>query len=205
MNEIFTKRKCDKTGKNIISVFAPDSPYKVYDYSVWYGDEFEPMEYGRDFDFSRPFFEQFKEFMLDVPWSSLHIRTSENCEYNNDMSESRNCYLCSRTHYCTDILYSYRVNYSRDCVDCMQCVKSCSFLYNCVECIGCSTSSYLYFSENCANSSMLWNCKNCLDCFMCSNLRSKQYCFKNEPLGREEYKKKIAEFNLNSLQKKRKP
>ncbi len=198
------KRKCDKTGKDIISIFSPDSPHKVYSYSSWYSDEFDPMAYNCDFDFSRPFFEQFKELMLEMPLPSLQVRTSENCEYNNDMSESKNCYLCARTHYCTDVLYSYRANYSRDCTDCMQVFRQSEFLYECVECIQCNKSSYLYFCESCSGSSMLWNCKNCLDCFMCSNLRNKQYCFKNKQLEKEEYKKKIAEYNLGSFIEKEK-
>jgi hypothetical protein len=198
------KRKCDKTGKDIISIFPADSPYKVYDRVYWESDEFDPMASGRDFDFSRPFFEQFKELMLDTPFPSLHVGASENCEYNNDMSLSKDCYLCSRTHSCTNMLYVYRGNSSRDCVDCMQVIKGSEFLYECVECIGCSNSSYLYFSENCANSSMLWNCKNCLDCFMSSNLRNKQYCFKNEQLTKEEYKKKVEAFSLSSFESKEK-
>src|SRR3989338_4174438 len=72
------KRKCDKTGENIISVFSPDSPFKIYDYTYWYSDELDPMDYGREFDFSRPFFEQFKEFMLAVSSPSLQNRSSEN-------------------------------------------------------------------------------------------------------------------------------
>jgi predicted small metal-binding protein len=196
------KRKCDKTDQDIVSVFSPDSPHKVYNVALWNSDQFNPMTYGRDFDFSRPFFEQFREFMLEIPFASLRVTSSENCEYNNDMSQSKDCYLCARTHQSTNMLYTYRGNVSRDCVDCMQVVKGSEFLYECIECIACNNSSYLYFSENCSRSSMLWNCKNCLDCFMCSNLRNKQYCFKNIQLSREEYMKKIAEFSLSSFSKK---
>ncbi len=192
------KRKSDKSGKDIISIFPPESPFKVYEHDYWY-DQFNPMDYGRDFNFSRSFFEQFKEFMLDIPWPSLRIEGSENSEYNNDVGKSKDLYLCARTHSCANVLYSYRANASRDCVDCMQVFKSSEFLYECVECITCTNSNYLYFSENCANSSMLWNCKNCVDCFMCSNLRNKQYCIKNVEVGREEYNKKMAEYNSASF------
>src|SRR3989344_3219066 len=51
------KRKDSRTDKDIISVFSPESPHKVYDQKYWY-DEFDPTEYGQDYDFSRPFFEQ---------------------------------------------------------------------------------------------------------------------------------------------------
>ncbi len=198
------KKKCDYSNKDIISVFPSDSPYKIYDHIYWNSDKFDPMKHNRNFDFSRSFFEQFKELMLDIPWSSLRIENSENCDYNNGVGHSKNCYLCSRTHFSENMLYVYRGNYSKDCVDCYQVFKSSEFLYECIECISCSHSTYLYFSENCSNSSMLWNCKNCLDCFMCSNLRNKQYCFKNQQLSRDEYKKKIEEFNSGSFKEKEK-
>ncbi|MEA3399163.1 MAG: hypothetical protein U9R00_01470 [Patescibacteria group bacterium] len=198
------RRKCDKTGENIISVFSADSPHKVYSRKYWDTGEFDPMTKGRDFDFSRPFFDQFKEFLLDMPFPAVRVGSSENCEYNNDMSKSQNCYLCTRTHICKDMMYVYRGNSSSNCVDCMQVVKGSDLLYECVECLNCSNSSYLYFSENCSSSSFLYNCKNCFDCFMCSNLRNKQYYFKNEQYSKEEYQQKISEFNLGSNSSKEK-
>lgn len=198
------KRKCDKTNKDIISIFTSDSPYKVYNQNYWYSDDFDPMIYGRNFDFSRSFFDQFGDLMKDVPYQSLGVRNSENCDYNNDMSNSKNCYLCARTHQSKDMLYTHRGNKSRDCVDCMQVIETSEFLYECVECITCNNSIYLYFCENCSASSFLWNCKNCLDCFMCSNLRNKQYCFKNQQLSKDEYHNKISGYHIESFSEKEK-
>ncbi len=192
------RRKCDKTGENIISIFTPNSPYKVYSRSYWDTNQVDMMEYGRDFDFVKSFFEQFNQLMLDVPWPSLRIGSSENCEYNNDMSRSKNCYMCTRTHFSENMIYTYRGNKSKNCLDCMQVVKSSDLLYESIECINCSNSSYLYFCENCSNSNFLSNCKNCLDCFMSCNLKNKQYFFKNQQLSKDEYKKAVAEYYLGS-------
>ncbi len=52
------KRKCDATGKVIISIYRPDAPFPVYDQEYWKSDAWDPLSYGREFDFSRPFFEQ---------------------------------------------------------------------------------------------------------------------------------------------------
>ena len=52
------KRKCDATGKDIISLFSPDAPCPVYESDYWYSDKWDAHKYGRDFDFSRSFFEQ---------------------------------------------------------------------------------------------------------------------------------------------------
>jgi hypothetical protein len=61
------KRKCDATGKNIVSMFSPDKPYKVYEQSEWWSDKWEPKDYAREYDFSRNFFEQFDELLKAVP------------------------------------------------------------------------------------------------------------------------------------------
>lgn len=192
------RRKNDLTGENMISVFSNVSPHKVYNREYFDSGSFDPMDFGRDYDFSRPFFEQFKQLMSDMPFPALSVGASQNCEYNNDTSRSKDCYMCSRTHDSNNLIYTYRGNHSRDCLDCFQVIKQSELLYNSVECATCSNGSFLYFSENCSNSKFLWNCKNCLDCFMCSNLHNKTYCYKNEQLTREVYLEKISEYKLNS-------
>ena len=192
------RRKDSITGDSLISVFSSASQYKVCSREYFDGDNFDPMEFGKDFDFSKPFFEQFKGIMFDMPFPALSVSAVLNCDYNNDMSRCQDCYMCSRTHDSSNLIYTYRGNHSRDSLDCFQIVKQSEFLYDCVECVTCSKGAFLYFCENCSNSMFLWNCKNCLDCFMCSNLRGKQYHYKNQQLTKEEYKKKIAEYKLNS-------
>ncbi len=68
---ILYKRKCDFTGDMLISTHHPDSPHKVYRQDIWWGDQWDPKTYGRDVDFSRPFLEQFKELMRQVPLPAL--------------------------------------------------------------------------------------------------------------------------------------
>src|SRR3989338_2647149 len=53
------KRKCDATGKELISMFSPRVPFPVYEKTYWFSDEWDPLDYGLDYDFSMPFFEQF--------------------------------------------------------------------------------------------------------------------------------------------------
>src|SRR3989338_2462458 len=50
------KRKCDATGKEIISMFAPENPFKVYEHSYWWSDNWDPRDYGKEYDFSKLFF-----------------------------------------------------------------------------------------------------------------------------------------------------
>jgi len=191
------ERKCDVTGKDIVSVHVPNSPYKICDKNHWYSDAFDPLSYGRDYDFNKPFFEQFGELEKEMPLPSLRVEKSENCEYNNDMRDCNNCYLCARTHLSQNTLYTYRANKSEDSVDCTQ-ITSCGLLYECVECVSCSNSKFLFFCSECADSAFLLDCRNCQVCFMCTNLRNKQYCFLNEQLTKEAYKKKLAEFDFGA-------
>lgn len=190
-------RKCDVTGKDIISIHAPDSPFKVCDKDHWYSDQFDPIQYGREYDFSRPFFDQFLDLQQVVPMPSLRVELAENCDYNNDLRDCKNCYLCARTHESQNVLYTYRGNKSRDCTDCTQVTK-CELLYECVDCVGCYGSRYLVFCNDCTDCSFLFDCRNCTNCFMCTNLRNKEYCFLNEQLTKDVYEKKLQDFNFGS-------
>lgn len=47
------KRKCDFSGKDIIAIYPPDSPFIIYDEDIWKSDVWDAKTYGKDFDFSR--------------------------------------------------------------------------------------------------------------------------------------------------------
>ena len=61
------RRTCDKTGKSIISMYSPENRFPVYDIKEWWSDSWDPMDYGQDVDFSKSFFEQFKELIKKKP------------------------------------------------------------------------------------------------------------------------------------------
>ena len=61
------RRTCDFSGKEIITIYSPEKPYKVFDQKVRWSDLRDPMDYGRDFDFTKSFTEQFHELMREVP------------------------------------------------------------------------------------------------------------------------------------------
>src|SRR5688572_23085936 len=64
-------RKSDLTGKQIVSIYAQGKPYKVYDQDEWWSDRWQEEEYGRPFDFSKTFTEQFAALNSEVPHMSL--------------------------------------------------------------------------------------------------------------------------------------
>ena len=99
------KRKCDATGDTIISIYSPDKSYKVYKQDFWRSDNWNPMDYGKKFDFNKTLTEQFGELMMEVPQMSLYNPQSENCDYANIMLGCKDCYLCFVGSFNEDCLY----------------------------------------------------------------------------------------------------
>jgi len=184
----FYKRKSDLSGKEIISCFAPNSKFKIWHLDEWMSDELDAYKYGRDFDFSRPFFDQLFELEKDVPLSHMNVARNENSEFINNSSDCKNCYLIENSTEAEDSLYSLGLFYSKDCVDCFKAFKS----ENCYECINIEKCYGCYFCKDCVNCSesfMLEDCTGCKSCYGCTNLSNKQYWIFNEEKKKEEFEK----------------
>jgi uncharacterized protein YbaR (Trm112 family) len=110
-------RKCDFSGKPIISIYSPDKPYKVYDQKIWRSDQRDPMDYGKPIDFNQPFFSQFDELLKTVPLFSLSIVNSENCEYTNAIQECKSCYMSFNLMNAQNLFYSNACFDVQDCCD----------------------------------------------------------------------------------------
>lgn len=50
--------------------------------------------------------------------------------------------------------------------------------------------------KNCSDCSFCFDCIGCKNCFGCVGLRQKEYYFFNEPLSKEAYLERVAEFGL---------
>lgn len=191
------QRKCDATGKNMISIYHPDSPLTVYSQEYWWSDKWNAKDYGQDFDFNRPFFEQFYELQLKVPHIGLLNTRAVNSEYCNNTTDNKNCYLVFGGDYNEDCMYSGFNFYSKDVVDCYWVYK-CELCYECIDCNNCYNTHFSQDSDNCRDSYFLFDCRNCEYCFGCVNLRGKKYHIFNKPYSKEEYKEKIKQINLKS-------
>ncbi len=184
------KRKFDATGKEIISVYHEDSPLKVYDMEYFHSDKYDASEHGRDYDFNRPFFEQFEELANEVARPSLvrGYQFDENSDYTNYAGKNKNCYMIFDSDNNWDCYYSYGITNNKNCMDCYR-VSDCELSYECVDVAG---SYGLYYSQDCGNcseSAFLKNCIGCKQCFMCSNLKNKQYYIYNVESTKEEYER----------------
>ncbi len=184
------KRPCDLTGKMLISNFHPKNPHTVYDQASWYSGAWDPLAYGRDFDFTRPFFEQYKELCDVVPYPALFTgyQYDENADYTNYAGKNKNCYLVFDSDENQDCYYSYSLNGSRNCLDCYR-VRGSELCYECVDCQGCYDSAWLQECTNCSDSAFLYECVGCKHCLMCINLRNKEYCIENKQVTKEEFER----------------
>jgi hypothetical protein len=190
-------RKDSRTGKEIFSTYSNAAPIQVYDRDYWWSDAWDPLSYAREYDFSKPFFAQFHELMLAVPWPSKSVRDMVNSDYSNQASSLKNCYLCFNGGYSEDCMYGDAYNHMTSSAEFYVCKQ-------CDQCFGLYQSSKCYrtfFSEGCTGCQNVWlsvDCSDCSDCFGCVSLRHKQYYIFNKPNTKEEYEKRISEFNLGS-------
>jgi hypothetical protein len=188
------KRKCALSGNEIISIYSPDKPYIVYGTEDWWSDKWDGLAYGRDFDFNKPFFEQFDDFNKVVPRPAMVNMFSENSLYTNHSAYLKNCYMCMNTGYCEDCSYMGNYNlYNKNCMDCVA-IQNGELCYFCTNTKTATNSKYLYECMNCHDSAFLYDCHSCSNCFMCFNLRHKEYCIMNQHYSKEEYLAKIADL-----------
>lgn len=194
------KRKCDKTGESIVSWISPDKPYKVYKKDVWWGDSWDALSFGRDFDFSRTFFDQFADLMKEVPWLDLLVDKTLNSDYANFCNNIKNCYLVYASNNNQDCMFCSYVWGSKDCLDCLQAFD-CELCYECVDVVKCYQAFYSLGCENCRDIWFCENCRNCQDCAFSVNLVGKKYCFMNQQLSKEDYEKRLALVRLGEFSK----
>ena len=157
---VLYKVKSDFSSKDIFSMYSPDSGYKVYEKEVWVTDQWDPMEYGQEYDFKKPFFKQFDELWHKVPLKNLNVVNGVNSEYSNNFTDPKNCYLCFNGNNSEDCMYSHGLTFCRDCVD----VSHLSKCETCFDSFWVTNGNKNVGCNNCENSFNLWFCKNCTGC-----------------------------------------
>lgn len=190
-------RNCDLCTKNFLSIYDKGVAFPVYCYDCFWSDKWDALEFGRDYDETRGFFDQIGELFGRVPHLGIVTAFCENCDFANYTNYSKNCYLIFGCHAAQDCYYGWRVHDSLHCVDCLQ-IDKCKYCYDCVDC---DESYNLFFSQDCSgcsDSAFLYDCKSCRDCMFCAGLKSKQYCIFNRQHTKEEYESEKRQFNLGS-------
>ncbi|MFH1781542.1 MAG: hypothetical protein ABH835_02935 [Patescibacteria group bacterium] len=193
--KILYQSKCALCKKEMISCFPADSEYTVYCQDCWWSDKWDPEDYARDYDFNKPFFENFNALLKEVPQFNLtNIReTNENCDYVNYVSHAKNCYLVFAANWLENIMYSDYIWHSKDCVDCSYCRES-ELCYFCMDIDNSYNCQHLQQSKTCVDCVLGYGLINCKNCFGCVNLINGEYYFFNEKLLPAEYRKKVGEI-----------
>ena len=184
---------CDLCGKQMVSIHHPGKPYHIYCRSCWWGGKWDPLAEGRDYDFNRPFFEQFEELTHDAKLLSLFSKNNQNSDYINQETDDKNCYMNAGGHYNEDCYYNTYSIWGKNNVDNLWVIKS-ERLYECIRCENCFNSSYIHECENCSDCHYCSDLKGCMNCFGCFGLRHKKYYFFNNPFSEEEYKEKVGKY-----------
>jgi hypothetical protein len=194
------RRKDAHTGQDSFSGIPTEANIQTYETSYWYTDEWEPTEYGVDYDFSKPFFEQFLALFQRVP---IMAKSSAgfmiNSDYCNEAGRLKNAYLCFDADFVEDSAYLVKVTNIKNSFDSHEIIDD----ELCYECVMVYKSYRTFFSVDCESCVDVWFSKGlrgCTNCFGCVNLRGKSYYFFNEPLSKEEYEKKLAELTLSSFE-----
>ena len=183
--------------KEIFTWVSPEVGLTVYEMSYWNSDNWDPLNYGRDYDFSRPFFEQLKELFHSVPFPAKSMQRCINSDYSNTCDDMKNAYLCFNATYMEDCAYCCNGSMLKKCFD----ITSGYNNELCYEDVRVSKSYNTVGSitlENCVDVWFSKNCVGCSNCFGCVNLRNKSYCIFNEQYTRESYFEKLKEFKLDT-------
>jgi len=199
------KRKCDMCKKDVISLYTPDAPYTIYCHDCWWSDNWNPKDYGMDYDLNKSFFEQYKELQKKVPRISLLAFNNVRSDYTNGSAENKDCYLIFASDYDEDCLYGRLLQRDKGCVD-------CAFLHEselCYETIDSRKCFKCMFCEQCQDSSDLlfcYNMRNSQNCIFCTNGRNVSNSILNIKYDKEEFEKKKAEIleNYESIEKAKK-
>lgn len=192
------KSKCGLCNKFTLTYFPPHVNQPIYCRECWHSDEWDPRDYGQDYDPSRPFFDQWAEVQRKTPAQALSIQgTMENSEYVHLTGDSKNCYLIMHADHNEDCYYGYGIKKCKNCIDgfynlyselCYETIDSDNS-YNLVNCHDCT---------NCSDSAFLRDCSGCQSCFLCVGLKNKQYCFQNKQYTKEEYEKLMSQIDLGA-------
>ncbi len=198
-NRVFYRGECGLCKQPLLSVYSGKRNFIVYCRECWLSDKWTPTEYGQEYDFNIPFFEQFKKLQERVPRSNLYqtnFISSEYCNYGKDLKE---CYLVFGGINNERLMFANQVFDSRDSLD-VAFSEKIEFSYEIFEC---AKTNLLFFSNNsndCVDSAYLTDCRNCINCFGCVGLVNKQYCIWNVQYSKDEYERIVKELRNGSYE-----
>lgn len=191
---------CQLCHQSVISIHAPNGPFKIFCRNCWHSDKWDPLDYGQDYDFKKPFFSQYRELMEKVPRPALTGTNIPDSEFSHASLNCKNCYYVFWSYFSENSQNCYALLLSKDCFDCWVTDNS-DHAYESLHSNRLYKTRFGFFSDDCFDSSFLFDCVGCSDCFGCVNLRKQKYCLFNQQLSKEEYRRQMEYWDLGSYQK----
>lgn len=193
----YYRNTCHLCKKNLISIYSPDKGLPVLCNDCFWSDKWDPLEYGQDFDFNRPFFEQYAEMRAKVPRLAIFNTQSENAEFTVHSSKNRNCYMASSLILCEDVHYSDWAMNSKDSTDLLFCTQM-EMCYQCIDSQDCTLSNYLELCSNVTESFFAFDCKGSKNLVGCVSIRNRKNHILNQPAQNGEVKETIQKLKTDS-------
>lgn len=172
------------SGKPLISLYAPESGYKVvnFDESI---NQVNPEMYGIIYDSNKTFLEQYAQLNMTMPKVAIINLANENGTYDNYSSENKHVYMNADIMWSENVSYSTTIKNVNNGYDLLQ-VHDSDLVYECVASDHLSKCVYTWYSNNCHDCWFLMTCRNCTNCWFCSNLHNKQHYLFNKPASKED-------------------
>lgn len=189
----FYKSRSNKTGESMISLYAPENKAKIFEQKEWWQEDWSPMDYGFDFDFSKSMTEQFYNMRNEIPRVNLVTVGNENSDYTTGTWYCKDCYLINSSENSEDCYYWKLFQDCKNCVDCTFVYDS-EKLYQCLNVKKSYNCTYLHNSAECNNCYYSDDLVGCNFCIMSSNLRNSQYYFENKKCEKEEWEKLASAY-----------
>ncbi|MFH1012840.1 MAG: hypothetical protein V1760_03790 [Candidatus Peregrinibacteria bacterium] len=143
------------------------------------------------------FIQSFRELFLKTPQCGSWTRGSENCDYGDITTVSKDCYMCFNSGNCRDAYFCEDSRALKNSVDCAFC-ENCELCYECVDCNNCYDSNYC---QDCVNSTDIhfsYDLRRCQHCIGCVGLRDKEYYIFNKPHNKEEYQEALKTLDISN-------
>lgn len=194
-------RTCDLCQKSIVSIYSLDSGLTVYCVKCFWSDNWDPYEFGQDFDPKRSFFEQYNELQKKVPVIALVSDdgvASVNSPYGHDFGFSKNCYMVFIGWKLEDVYYSALLNAGRELGDCLGVQDFSELCYDSVLIDKCNKCRHVQYGSELSECDFCYDCRGCTNCLLSTGLRNKSYYFKNKQYSKEEYKKIVESYKLDT-------
>ena len=195
---ILYKRTCLLCKKNIITIYNPENTLPVYCNECWYGDKWDALKYGKDYDFSRSFFDQLKELWQVVPQLAVNSIQNTNSTYVNFAAQNKNSYLLSGALYNEDCAYGTRILNSKNSLDSYN-IDRCTLCYEAIHTLNSYNSSHILNCESVVDAISCRDCKGVTSAIGCVNLCNVNNFVFNQKLSPVAYAEYIKNFNQGSF------